>query len=186
MDIMKNIINTICKSIYINKEINNIEQDFKKSSVTNILLMLDYIKNRDRIYKDENYPDLYKMTRKEKITLGVPYILLTMIELLFFTNEKFLNNLLGIHIYITLVAYFLITIISSYFTLKTVFLHLNEKYLDRRLVRQYKGEELEIKIHLDGYYLIDYEKRRILKKIKKNENLISQAGDEQTPRRKRL
>jgi len=182
---MKNIIS---KSININREIKNIEQDTKKSSVTNILLMLDFIKNRTQIYKDEKISDLHEMKTDEKIALIMPYIFLTVIELIILVNGKFLNSLLYGHFnaYISLVIYFFIMIISSYFTLKSVFMHFNREYLGKGLMWDENGVNAEIETDIHPCYLIDYEKRKILKTVKKNENLIVQTDIEKAPRRKRL
>lgn len=182
---MKNIIR---KSISINREIKNIEQDTKKYSVTNILLMLDFIKNRNRVYKDRKISGLHEIKTDEKITLIMPYIFLTMIESIILVNGDFLNSLLYGHFnaYISLVIYFSIMIISSYFTLKSVFMHFNKEYLGKGLIWYDGGVEVEIETDIHPCYLIDYEKRKILKKVKKNKNLIAQAGNEAVPQRKRL
>lgn len=182
---MKNIIS---KSININREIKNIEQDAKKSSVTNILLMLDFIKNRNRIYKDGKISDLHEIKTDEKIMLIMPYIFLTMIEFIILVNGNFLNSLLYGHFnaYISLVFYFSIMIISSYFTLKSIFMHFNKEYLGKGLIWHNGGVEVEIETDIHPCYLTDYEKRKILKTVKKNENLIAQKDNEAIPQRKRL
>lgn len=182
---MKNIIS---KSISINREIKNIEHDSRKSSVTNILLMLDFIKNRERIYENVEFPGLHKMEKDERIILVMPYILLTMIEFFILVNGNFLNSLLYGHfnVYVSLVFYFFIMIISSYYTLKSVFMHFNKAYLGKNLIWKQNGVDVKIETNLHPCYLTDYEKRKILKTVKKSEYLITQTDNEQNPRRKRL
>lgn len=144
----------------------------EKKLVKNMLIMIDYIKNRERI---SNYKGYYVMENIWYITSFFAPVSLVLLEAILLATPEMFKDMFKINVLYSIIPFILFFCLSFYSSLKKLFMYYHMKY-DEKIQRMNNVDLCNI----EPAYFPDYERRKILKIMNVENDKVSSLVEEET------